>query len=275
MRVMFFHVWPAMKKERNLFIREVSAVFNSAASFYKQNSRVSDEIGRRLMERLDYFKLSPHYILDLGSGVGNFSKRLKQRYPNATVVSFDLSLQMTQIARKQQRFRKRSTFVCGDMHALPFQNKQFDLIFSNQALQWSYDLKDVLGELHRVMQPSGCLLFSMLGPDTMKEANLLLQCAPSMPTLIDMHDVGDAMIEIGFDDPVLDMEMLTVNYKTFDTLTHSLKTQGLSCIKPEKEWPSSLSFEILYGHAWRLLDKQKTVGGETFIPLHFLSKSST
>lgn len=253
----------------------MSSVFNLCAPFYKQEARVSDEIGLRLLERLDYFKLSPNYILDLGAGVGRFSKALKRRYPKAVIVSLDLAFEMTQRARKQQRFIQRWPVVCADMHVLPFQNKQFDLIFSNQVLQWSFSLGDVFSELHRVMRPQGCFLFSMLGPDTLKELSGFSECTPVMPSMIDMHHIGDAMIQTGFDDPVLDMEMLTVNYRKFETLRSSLQTQGISCAQIQdmasEIQPHALSFEVLYGHGWRLQDKQKTVGSETFVPLHMLT----
>lgn len=243
---------------------------------------MSQEIGERLIERLDYFKLEPHYILDLGCALGFFSKALRKRYPKAVIVSVDIAWSMAQACQKRQSFLKRWPVVCADMHRLPFQNKQFDLIFMNQVLQWSVSVDTVLQELYRVLRPQGCLMFSMLGPDTYQELRTLPDVSVKVP-LTDMHHIGDAMMNVGFDDPVLDMEMLTVRYRRFETLCDSLKTQGVfvpssseskQLLRQEDErYP--VTFEVIYGHGWRTADRQKTVGRETFIPLDSIVKKSS
>lgn len=263
-----------------VLIREISLMFNQCASVYERDAQIAREIGERLIERLDYFKLEPHYILDLGCAAGVFSKALRKRYPKAVVVSVDLAWLMAKACKQQQRFRKRWPVVCADMHHLPFANKQFDLIFMNQVLQWSSSIDTVLQEIYRVLRPQGCYMFSMLGPDTYKELNAFIDPSMHAP-LIDMHHVGDAMINAGFDDPVLDMEMLTVRYRRFETLCDALKTQGVmisssaqtrSFLPENDRYP--VTFEVIYGHGWRVMDKQKTVAGETFIPLDSIVRKS-
>ncbi len=82
--------------------------------------RASQEIGERLIERLDYFKLEPHYILDLGCALGFFSKALRKRYPKAVIVSVDIAWSMAQACQKRQSFLKRWPVVCADMHRFLF-----------------------------------------------------------------------------------------------------------------------------------------------------------
>jgi malonyl-CoA O-methyltransferase len=260
-----------------LLIREASLIFNQSASDYERYAGFSQEVGERLIERLDYFKIEPNYILDLGCALGFFSKLLRKRYPKATVVSLDIAWMMLKKCQKGYRFLKRQSLVCADMHKLPFQNKQFDLIFMNQVLQWSVSMDTLLAELHRIMKPGAGLIFSTLGPDTCKELKDFPEVL--MPaSFVDMHCVGDAMVQAGFDDPVLDMEMLTVRYRKFKTLLRTLKIYGveipdvfeqkklLSC--SEGRYP--VTFEAIYGLGWRGEDKQKTRGHETFIPLDAL-----
>ncbi len=151
----------------------------------------------------------------------------------------------------------------------------------NQVLQWSVSIDTVLQELYRVLRPQGCLMFSMLGPDTYQELRILPDVSVKVP-LPDMHHIGDAMMNVGFDDPVLDMEMLTVRYRRFETLCDALKTQGifvpssseskqLLCQEDER-YP--VTFEVIYGHGWRTVDRQKTVGVRHLYPWILLLKKA-
>ena len=60
-------------------------------------------------------------------------------------------------------------FACADLQALPFAVSSAGLAFSNLTLQWC-DAKAVFAEAARVLEKDGLLLFSTLGPDTLREA---------------------------------------------------------------------------------------------------------
>lgn len=119
--------------------------------------------------------------------------------------------------------------VCGDAAALPFAERAFDLIVSNLMLQWCEDLLAVLAELRRVLVPKGLLLFTSFGPDTLRELRLAwreVDGAVHVNDFVDMHHVGDALVEAGFDDPVLDVERLTVTYPNVRLLMRDLQAIG-------------------------------------------------
>ena len=96
-------------------------------------------------------------------------------------------------------------------------------------MQWCQNLPKVFKEFKRILAPGGLLLFSSFGPDTLKE---LRQSWAEVDELAhvnafaDMHDVGDALVQSGFLDPVMDMEMLTVTYKDVKTVMRDLKHIG-------------------------------------------------
>ena len=87
-----------------------------------------------------------------------------------------------------------------------------------------------------------------------------------------MHDVGDALLQSGFADPVMDMEMLTVTYKDVKTVMRDLKQIGAHNVMQGRSHHITgknklqkmiqtyeqfrmdgllpVSHEIVYGHAW-------------------------
>ncbi|MGA1562772.1 MAG: malonyl-[acyl-carrier protein] O-methyltransferase BioC, partial [Gammaproteobacteria bacterium] len=55
--------------------------FERAASGYDAVAVLQREVADRLLQRLDYVKLKPQRILDLGAGTGYALPALRQRYP--------------------------------------------------------------------------------------------------------------------------------------------------------------------------------------------------
>ena len=273
-------------------INEIRNSFNAHAHDYQSAAIVQHEIGQRLLERLDYLLLEPVYILDLGCGPGVFSQALKDRYPNAHIIMLDFALEML-VAAKNQNAGTNQRLVNADMHALPFANLQFDLIFANQALHWTSSWDYLLRELNRVLSPGGCLMFTTLGPDTFMELRYAFSAADQYAhanDFLDLHHLGDALLAQDFQDPVVDMEMLTVHYPTLQQLLNALKKQGVRHVNtkrnpglmgrsawqrftstmetlrtPDHQFP--LTYEVVYGHAWKSIAQEKQLSTETTISM--------
>lgn len=270
---------------------EICNAFNKHATEYEKVAKVQHEIGERLFERLHYLKISPRYVLDLGCGTGIFTCLLKKHYPQAEIIGLDLAHAMLRESKKKQGWRRKWPLVNGDMAALPFADGVFDLVFANQVIHWSQPLSTVIQELNRVMNVNGCLMFSTLGPDTFKELKqswLLADNYAHTNDFMDMHDIGDCLLTEHFLDPVVDMELLTVHYTTLKQLLQSLKAQGVRNINQarnegltgKKSWQAfesayqvlctengkyPLTYEVVYGHAWKGEQRRLGKGTETFI----------
>lgn len=274
-------------------IKQHCKVFNAVAAGYDRAATVQQEIGRRLFERLEYLIMKPRYVLDLGCGTGTFTTQLATYYPNAVIIGLDLAHEML-IHAQLKCADTRDGFVQADMAALPFETGLFDLVFANQALHWSSSLSATLAELNRVMRPGGCLMFSTVGPDTfmeLKKAWAMVDSYVHTVDFIDMHDLGDSLLAAHFIDPVVDMEPLTVRYTSLKHLYQSLKAQGVRLNHPAKRsgligkqtWRAfesamhgfrmgyegmyPLTYEIIYGHAWRGDTYTTAQGEETSISL--------
>ena len=278
---------------------EICKAFNDHAVDYEQAAKVQREIGERLFERLDYLKIKPRYILDLGCGPGYFSARLKKYYPYAQVVGFDLAYAMLKQAGTKQGWRQKWPLVNGDMAAMPFASGLFDLVFANQVIHWSESLPTVVSELNRVMNAAGCLMFSTLGPDTfceLRQAWATIDKYAHANNFIDMHDMGDCLLAEHFLDPVVDMEVLTAHYSTLPQLVQALKSQGVRNINTARNpgltgrysWRGferaftalcteqgkfPLTYEVVYGHAWKGEQRRTDKGTETMISVEQLRKT--
>ncbi len=204
----------------------VARAFDRAAPSYDANAVLQQEVESRLLERVDYFELAPDRVLDLGCGTGRGSRELAGRFPGAHRVALDRSPAM--LARTLQRDVAPQA-VCADMHRLPFAARRFDLVFSSLAVQWSAREPDLFGEVRRVLRPGGLFLFTSFGPDTLHELRAAWSAADERPHVnrfADMHDIGDALVSAGFRDPVMDMEMLVLEYRDVLTLMRELKAIG-------------------------------------------------
>jgi malonyl-CoA O-methyltransferase len=179
--------------------------------------------------------------------------------------------------------------IAGDFAHMPLAGKAVDLVWSNLALHWHPQPDKVFAEWHRVLRTDGLLMFSCFGPDTFKElrhAFTALDAAPHSLPFVDMHDLGDMLVHAGFATPVMDMETITVTYDTADKLLADVRAWGGNPLATRRRglagaraWRRmldtleasrradgklGLSFEIIYGHAFRP-QPRTTSSGEAII----------
>ncbi len=260
------------------------------------------EVERRLFERLEYIKLAPQTVLDVGCGQGKGAVQLAQRFAQAQVFGLDQSPNMIEASQKrhlqaantgasftwknrlagllpmsvagmftanasptEQKWQDRLQFMVADTHQLPFADRSVDLVWSNLAAHWFADPREALAQWRRVLRPDGLAMFTALGVDSLRE---LLPLGVQLPTFQDMHDFGDALQNLRFAEPVMDMEVITLTYQTPDAVLRDIQALGGNALVERfkglrsRSWRvhllseleraniHSLSFEIVYGHAW-------------------------
>jgi len=270
--------------------------FSRAANTYDDVAVLQREIGERMLERLDYVKLAPKRILDIGCGTGVLTDALMKRYPKAEVVALDFALPMLERTKKRGRWLRRAKCLCADLDHLPLASGSFDLVFSNVAIQWSQHPAEAIAELHRVLRPEGLLMFSSFGPDTLFElrnAWSQVDGYEHVHGFIDMHNYGDMMVNTGLADPVMDVEHMTLTYEKADVLMRELKSIGagnagqsrsrgltgrarLEAVAEayeryrNQEGRLPATYEVVYGHAWGAM--QRKGEGEVRVSLDILKE---
>lgn len=257
---------------------DVRKAFDRAARDYDAAAVLQWEVGERLLERLDLTTVAPRRVLDVGCGTGRPTRRLLQRYPGAQLLGVDLAPNMLKVAGSRPWYmpwRKRADFVCADAAALPFARTSFDILYASLVLQWCDDLDATLLEWRRLLRPHGLLLFSTLGPDTLKELRAAwgeVDGFNHVNRFLDMHDIGDALIRAGFVEPVMDVEEMTLTYGDVRDLMRDLKrigahnvtagrshgltgrkrldAFGLAYERWRRDGRLPATYEVVYGTAW-------------------------
>ena len=216
--------------EFSLDASRVGASFDRAARDYDAAAFLQKEVGERLLERLELMAEIPARVLDVGCGTGRPTRLLQKRYPQAHIIGADLAPGMLRMAAKKQPWLgKRAEFICAEASQLPLADASCDLIYASLILQWCEDLDATLLEWRRLLKPHGLLLFSTLGPDTLKELRTAWSAVDGynhVNRFLDMHDVGDALIRAGFVEPVMDVEHITLTYDDARGLMRDLKSIG-------------------------------------------------
>ena len=278
--------------------------FQRAAAGYDASAVLQREIADRLLARLDLIKLVPTRILDAGCGTGYATRALARRYPRAHIIGIDIAPGMAMQARAQRKAqsnirqwwsRGHERYVCGDVESLSLPTASMDMVFSNLVLQWC-DIRLAFAEFLRVLRPNGVLMFSSLGPDTLRELRRAWaatdDATPHVHAFVDMHDLGDALVRAHFADPVMDAEYLTLTYANVMAVLRELKAIGAHNVAPERspgltgkhrfarfvhayesqrrtDGTLPATYEVVYGHAWVATSIGSTIraDGAVVIPL--------
>jgi malonyl-CoA O-methyltransferase len=234
-----------------------------------------EEVARRMQERLDWITIQPQSWLHwepLNGGMQTHDL-LVQRYPGATCTLVETNVRraghvaqaLTPHWWQARRWLQAKPQVVTQV-AQPAQ-----MLWANMNLHMSDQPQALLGQWHQALAVDGFLMFSCLGPDTLKELRELYQAlgwpAPSHE-FTDMHDWGDMMIEAGFSEPVMDMERITLTFESPQRVLQELRGLGRNLhidrfrAMRGRRWHATLldaieknamqlSFEVVYGHAFK------------------------
>lgn len=288
-----------MTEERKRAIRRA---FERAAATYDRSAFLQQEVARRLDDHLDEIKVEPRLILDAGCGTGFGVPLLRTRFPGARLLALDLAHAMTAEARRHhgpaagwRRWlsplasrQPPLAALCADLEHLPLARSSLDMVWSSLTLQW-VDLSRAFAEVNRVLKPGGLFLFASLGPDTLKElraASADLDGHGHVNRFIDMHDVGDALVQAGFANPVMEMERITLTYADLRGVLDDIRGIGGQTVLEgrrgglmgKQAWARlsrnyeafrrdgrlPATYEVVYGHAWgarqdRLADGRQVI----------------
>ena len=256
-----------------------------------------EEVGRRMEERLQWITARPARWADWSPLRGGLQAhaRVAARYPQAQrhVIEPALALQPATAQALAAPWWSARRWRGGDPFAPP-PASGVDLLWANMALHAEADPEALIARWHRLVAVDGFLMFSCLGPDTVRELRALYACLgwpPAGHEFTDMHDWGDMLVHAGFAEPVMDMERIVLTWSTPEAALAELRTLGRNlhparfgglrgrhwkralldalaglAVPGEHDGRIAMTFEVVYGHAFRPVPRAR-VAGETAVPL--------
>ncbi len=265
--------------------RRVARAFAYAADGYEAHAALQREVAERLDAHLNFTKIAPRRVLDIGCGTGFLSLLLRRRFPEAALWALDLAPAMAVRCRaalgRRLPWQPRRGVLCGDAMALPLASGSFDLVASSLTMQWLGDPEAMLREMRRVLAPGGLLLFSTFGRETLRELRATLRTIDAAKAGLvlpfpDVMSLGDLLQRQAVALPVTDSDRLTLRYADTTALVRELKGMGASArairhrrgglggrrllrqlaehYPVDDDGGITATFEVLYGQAWHRPD---------------------
>jgi trans-aconitate 2-methyltransferase len=115
-------------------------------------------------------------VIDLGCGTGELTRRLADRLPGSQVLGIDASPEMLERARSQER-----PGLHFDSSLIEQVKGQWDLVFSNAAIQWVDDHPALVPRLLSMVRPGGQLVVQMPSNHSHPTHTLIQEVAGQQP----------------------------------------------------------------------------------------------
>lgn len=186
-----------------------------------------EEVGQRLIDRLDDTRRRFPVALEIGARLGRLRPLLEARNGIETLMQADPSPAMAAAGTGPR--------LAMDEELLPFRPASLDLVVSNLALHWTNDLPGALVQIRQALRPDGLLLAALIGGDSLgvlraclaeAEAQATGGMAPRLSPLIDVRDAGSLLQRAGFALPVVDIDRIEVSYPDALALMRDLRAMG-------------------------------------------------
>lgn len=188
-----------------------------AAANFSEYDFLFREMGIRLSDRLEYINRDFPLALDLGGRGGILAEMLKGRRNIGDLIEMHGSEGLLCDAQK----KSHNMGVVADEELLPFAENKFDLVMSVGALHWVNDLAGALIQIQRILKPDGLFLAVFFGGQTLHELRASFEKAeiecrggvsPRISPFIDVQTGGSLLQRAGFALPVVDSEIVNVEY---------------------------------------------------------------
>ncbi|MBI4612674.1 MAG: methyltransferase domain-containing protein [Planctomycetes bacterium] len=136
---------------RELFYESISAEFDGLMNRYELQKRLR-LIFEKLLRREE---LEGKRVLDAGCGTGHFSRAAWERGGHVTALDVGPGL-LRRVAEKCDARR-----VVGSAAALPFADRQFDVVICTEVIEHTSHPRGAVSELVRVLSPGGLLIVTV------------------------------------------------------------------------------------------------------------------
>ncbi len=188
-----------------------------------QTPWLNELLAARMAERLQWIKAEVQEAL-LWQGLhGGGLEALRERYPQARLRAVE-DLAAPLLESRRRFWQRRDWVEPGQLG-----ERAVQLIWASQLLHAEPDPRALLARWHGLLAVDGFLMFSAFGPDSFIELRRLYAAqgfGELAPAWVDLHDIGDLLVETGFAEPVMDQERITLSWAEPEALWRDLAQLG-------------------------------------------------
>ncbi|HVN96728.1 MAG TPA: class I SAM-dependent methyltransferase [Syntrophorhabdaceae bacterium] len=159
----FRYLWPGCDEDRKISIanrffypRYEKAVFHDYKSYIE---RMPGDIRNIVADFPQNRWLGDRKVLDLGCGLGRFTKLLKEQGASAVV---GLEYQIDKLVFAQEHnINENIRYICGSASLLPFKESTFDTVFAYAVFEHIDETQNALLEVARILKAGGVVVIAM------------------------------------------------------------------------------------------------------------------
>jgi len=273
---------------------DIVAASRWQAGMRTESPWLHEEVAARMAQRLPWFKDKPSSWLHWEPVNGGLEghRKVREWLPQArchvSARHLPLALEATRDAAKAfwnpAQWARNRQVVAAEPQAV------VGMLWANMALHLEPLPQTLLRRWFAHIATDGFLMFSCLGPDSLRELRQVYRQAgwpDPAHAFTDMHDWGDMLVHSGFAEPVMDMERITLSYSGAAPLLADLRSLGRNLQAGRfgslrgRAWRDRLmaaieaglprdqggrlllTFEIIYGHAFKPRPKAAAGSSQT------------
>lgn len=234
-------------QEQGIDLNEVKrSDISGADEFHVRGAQVSKELAQSI-------PIKGLNVLDVGCGLGGPCRMLSDAY-NCKTTGIDLSREYIRTAKKLSELVKLSddnNFVQGDATELPFDDKTFDVVWTQHVQMNIPDKKKFYSEINRVLKTGGYFLYYDILKNGDGEVNYPMPWASNAQQsfLITIEEMNNQLKALGFTNKQT-TDQTPAGIQFFDSLVAKLKEfgppkMGLNVLMGETTKPKLMN---LLGH---------------------------
>ncbi|HEY9094927.1 MAG TPA: biotin synthase [Hydrogenophaga sp.] len=241
-----------------------------------------EEVAKRMSQRLQWFRETPDSWVHWEPALGGVQahQRLRALLPQAvnSIWSANMSHALAVTAESARWSWNPASWRRAVGSAPAATDAPAAMVWANMALHREPLPGKLMQQWFNLLRPNGFLMFSCLGPDSLKELRRLyghMDWPDPAHAFTDMHDWGDMLVANGFAEPVMDMERITLTFTDANAYLSELRELGRNLSARRfgglrgRQWRAALlaaieahvprdadgrllmTFEVVYGHAFR------------------------
>ncbi|MCK5675496.1 MAG: methyltransferase domain-containing protein [Verrucomicrobia bacterium] len=144
--------------------------FSAAAKTYDLHARPQLALAQSVVSMLPI--CNPGQVLELGSGTGQLTRLIAERFPGTRIDAVDIAEKMVAHSRTMFEGCPQISWMVGDAQTY-WGGKRYPLIVSSSALHWTSDLQATFKNIFQCLEPGGTFALGMMLQGTLKELHEL------------------------------------------------------------------------------------------------------